>query len=894
MATSLRKIQDTEMRIRSTTNRNCFKLFLFSTFLMMPFCRPAFGQVSDKKTVTADDYCLWGTIMSQDISAAGNWASYVVRYGSGEDTLFVHGIRSKTKYFFEKGVSGKFDGERRYVCKTGDSLTVQNLITGKRTVYHNVNNYDFSHDGRFLLVFFKALDSLERLAVYNSDGGLADEIPNIVNWKLDAYGNNLAYCSLEGGSYNARLLHLKNNAVEKTLITTQDAVLQEFLWSGTALSFFAVAGQKNKLFFYTTEDTRLYTLDPRQHPDFPNQYLIAPTGTPPDIVGEGKSIAFKIRKKNFVASGDPDEVQVWHANDKKIWPERIEYGNTLEDQILLWAPANGSLQQLTSGTRNQLILDAHGNFALTWDASQYEPQSDYQSPADFYIRNIHTGQDKLLLQKHSAAIGSIVVSPGGRYVRYYKAGSIFLYDVKTERHTEISKGFAQPLFTEDHDRPDALPVYASPSWTLNDRSLLVQDYFDLWEISPDGSKRKRLTHGREKGISYRLVQTAARQQRFASWEQAGEAYDISNTVVLLGKNEENGDGGYFFWSHKSGERPFAYGASLSRNIVKAREAQIYLFSQESFENPPMLIVANDKTLKSELLVQSNVHYLNYNWGKSELISYHVNGKPAKGALFYPAGYVAGKRYPMIVEIYEKLSGSLHQYVNPTWDNGVGTNTSNFNSNGYFVLFPDILYELGEIGPSAVRSVLAATDAVVKKGVVDAAKIGLTGHSFGGYETNFIITQTDRFATAVSGSAINDIVSSYFYVSGTTNRPDYYRYEFDQQRMGKSFFEDPNVYLRNAPLMHADKIETPLLSFTGGNDLHVHYFQSTEFYLALRRLNKKHTMLVYPGAMHVLSTPEQKRDLTEKVQQWFDFYLKGSLAPNWMDGVETSEKKELSP
>jgi dipeptidyl aminopeptidase/acylaminoacyl peptidase len=260
----------------------------------------------------------------------------------------------------------------------------------------------------------------------------------------------------------------------------------------------------------------------------------------------------------------------------------------------------------------------------------------------------------------------------------------------------------------------------------------------------------------------------------------------------------------------------------------------------------------------------------------------VNGVKTKGILFYPADYKSEKKYPMIVHIYERQFSYLNDYENPSSLSPDGFNVNHITTKGYFVLYPDIEYVFGNLAQSVTQSVLSAVDKVVAMGVVDPAKIGLLGHSFGGYETDLIITQTDRFAAAVSGAAWTDLVSSYLYVSGTFKKPDFYRAETNQLRIGKSLYEDMQSYLKNSPVLLAQNVKTPLLGWAGENDRHIHSLQSMEFYMALRRINKEHTLLIYPDEGHELSQRQNQKDLSSRIMEWFDYYLKNGNRQDWMN------------
>ena len=282
------------------------------------------------------------------------------------------------------------------------------------------------------------------------------------------------------------------------------------------------------------------------------------------------------------------------------------------------------------------------------------------------------------------------------------------------------------------------------------------------------------------------------------------------------------------------------------------------------------------------MVQSNPQHFNYHWGTSQLINYtNSKNQQLQGVLYYPVDYNPVKKYPMVVYIYEKLSQHLHSYVNPTLHNNIGINTSNLNAQGYMVLHPDILYTIDDVGISATDCVVSATKAVIAMGIVHPDKIALTGHSFGGYEANFIATQTSLFATIISGAGSSDLVNTYLSIGWNTGKSESWRFEDHQYRMEQPMYANMEGFLRNSPIMQAQNVDTPLLIWTGEQDRQVHYYQSIEFYNALRRLGKKQIMLVYPDNGHILTESTSREDFTHRFEQWLATYLKDVPAPEWI-------------
>ena len=268
--------------------------------------------------------------------------------------------------------------------------------------------------------------------------------------------------------------------------------------------------------------------------------------------------------------------------------------------------------------------------------------------------------------------------------------------------------------------------------------------------------------------------------------------------------------------------------------------------------------------------------------KNEMIQYtNRNNDLLNGILYYPMGYEKGVKYPLVVFIYESWPRYRHQFIAPSLYNGIGFNISNFVLQGYAVLLPDIVYEKGKTGKSALDCVSAAVKKIIALGVADEKKIGLVGQSFGGYETNYIITQTDLFATAVSGAAVFDVVQHYFTLNREHNTMDGWRYENQQYRIGSSFFENQSLYDENSPLKHANSINIPVLSWSGKLDINVSSQQAETFYAAMRRLKKEHVMLVYENEGHIFENPENQADLTLKTEAWLAHYLKDAPKELWM-------------
>ena len=328
-------------------------------------------------------------------------------------------------------------------------------------------------------------------------------------------------------------------------------------------------------------------------------------------------------------------------------------------------------------------------------------------------------------------------------------------------------------------------------------------------------------------------------------------------------------------------------------LQKARKADVYLYAKSTYKEPPNYYVT-DASLKAGRKVSDLDEQVNsFTWSSgSMIVDYTVTlgkGVPPKklqGSLFLPANYVKGKAYPTVVYIYEKLTQGHNTFTTPSAN---GFNKSAYTSNGYAVLQPDITYALNDPGVSAVACVTAALKAAIATGVVDPKRVGLQGHSWGGYQTAFMVTQSDMFAAAVAGAPLTNMVSMYSLIyknSGGTNQAIF---ESSQGRFLGGYWDNWEAYVRNSPVNFAKNVKTPLIILHNDKDGAVDFTQGVEYYNTLRRLGKNVIMLEYVGENHGLAKRSNQQDYTVRMKEFFDHYLQGKPAPKWMtDGVPRLE------
>jgi dipeptidyl aminopeptidase/acylaminoacyl peptidase len=847
----------------------------------------AFGQAIKTAVPAPEDYHLWSTLRQGKISAKGTWVSYTLAYESGLDTLFVKKTYGSSPIAFAKGQKPDFMGDNYFACLLPDNqFILQNLATGKRQFTASASDYTVLPSG-LILLYQNGKDGSMVIELKDKSGLTLQRLYDVTSYGLSANYDKLAFCRTASDESVAGILSLDTSPVVKIIDKSSTKVYSNPRWdeSGRALAFVSrpqasEASFSDAVYFFDNTTGKLATYDTTLAADWPKDFgLNAQYSGGLGISDDLKHVFVLLQKKSAVATFEDSAIQVWNSRDKDIYPlgQRIgEY--EANSRLACWSPALGTFKVVNDSVHPGFVLTGNQKKALVYSDAAQKPTPKDIPDRDYYLVDVLSGEKELLVTGLGGSSVNISPSPDGRYIAYYKNRHWYLYDIATKRHTCITDK-AKGEFYDDYLEMSDSPTFGADGWSSDGAAFLLYDRFDLWEIKLNSYSTTRLTHGREKQQVFRI----AKSGHFPDGITAKPVtIDRRVTLLLEVVAADNQFSGYYTLEGIKKPEVLIYENRRIAELQKAARSGSYSYISQDFNSPPALYIKH-KGAAPQVVFQSNPQHKQYSWGTSRLISYsNSKGTPLKGVLVYPANYDAGKKYPMVVYIYQKQTFRLHEYVNPTLLNGSGLNTSLFAANGYFVLFPDITYEAGATGFSAVDCVLAATKAAVATASVDKDRIGLTGHSFGGYQTDFIMTQTDIFATAVAGAAMTDLVSGFLSVNPNLVTEDGWRFEYQQFRMGKSLFEAMENYRDNSPITHAVKVKRPILSYTGDADTQVSPLQGLEFYLALRRLGKEHVMVLYPGDDHVILNETNQKDLTKRLTEWFGYYLKGEARPEWLE------------
>ena len=855
---------------------------------------PVLGQVSQKKLLTKEDYSKWSSLQAHSISPNGDWTSYSVQYESGEDTLFVIATDGKKKFVYPKGRKPTFSSAEWFASLQGKStLVLLSLRTGKEERFENVVKFEFSGDGKKLVTVGKRVGLTQELTIINLENKSVTTLKNVSSYSFNDDFTNLSYSTEKEGNSVLTVLSLsKNLGTLETLALKGRVSIIVWQANNKSIAFTLIPldnAEKSihsacKLGYYIFATKKMYFLDPLKTTGFPEGYQINVLYNDHlNISDDGMRIQVLFAPIVKTDTQPANDVEVWIGADSNIYSEKSLTGNAkAPPKICVWHPFSETVINYM-GSDTSLLLSGNGTLALSSNLKSCGPQFKYDNDQDYYLTDLMNGSRTQILSCHTGHPFYTYMSPQGKYVAYFKEGNWFTYDVKREVHRNLTKEAGVAFYDVNDDQAGSPDVYFLAGWSRDDSSIFVYDQFDLWQINTDGSGRKRLTNGRAEGIVYRLasINLSKKMQAFLSREPP-TIIDLGSPILLFTNDYDGSRQGQSLLERGKIHSLFFEAKKIS-SVFRSSTKKCFVYVEETYEKAPRLVYKKDNNKIAKVLFQSNPQQSKYYWSFNKTINYtNKKGKQIKGLLYYPINYNPKKKYPMLVNIYEQQYFLKNKFISPSLLNSNGINFTNYVIDGYFVFLPDIVYEVGLPGDSALDCVTAGVEAVLDLNVVNPEKIGLTGHSFGGYETTYIIGKSKLFAAAVGGASQTDLISCYLSVSENYKRSEFWRFEDYTNRMGSMLFDDLENYINNSPVYNAATVSTPLLLWTGDKDGVVAPTQSMELFLALRRLGKNVSLLRYRNENHVISNESSQIDLTLKIADWFNYYLKDEPFKPWME------------
>ena len=725
--------------------------------------------------------------------------------------------------------------------------------------------------------------------------GAETRIEDVTGYTLDEGGRWLGYTvsSRDGRSDGAYVRSLADGRTHALLTGEGNYKALVFDRAGTQAAFVS----DREEFARRTPRYDLYHAPLRQ----PRARRVAgPTGAAPVLVSDRAALRFTRDGGTLVFGTAPaplDSVpadsladkavfDLWHYGDTRLQPQqRVEAAQERERTHLAVYPVRGGRARVIgSDTLRRVVLSEDGRVALATTTLPYSLESMWgEGGTDAYVVDPRTGARRLVARRLPF---TPTLSADGRFVLYFGRDRHWhAYEVASGRSRDLTGRLAGVRFDQETwDTPDPPSPYGTGGWTEGDRSVLLYDRYDVWEVDPTGARAPRMVTdsvGRRGRIVFRVVDLDPDE---ASLAPAGP-------LLLRAFNDDTKASGY--WRDRLGAAAapvrLVMGDEQFGTPARARRADVFLFTRSTASRAPDLWVSGPQFADPVRVSEANPQQSRYRWTDAELVRWRsADGVELKGILYKPEDFDPTKKYPMVVYFYEQHSDELHQYQMNVPRNIVQPTL--YASNGYLALFTDIHYIPGSPGESALRSVVPAVQSLIDRGIVDPARVGIQGQSWGGYQAAYIITRTPMFRAAMTGAPVANMTSAYGGIRWETGIARPFQYERGQSRIGASLWEQPDRYVQNSPLFAADRITTPLFIMHNDADGSVPWYQGIEMYVAMRRLGKEVYMVNYNGESHNPTKRANQLDVAKRMLQFFDHHLRGAPAPAWMrEGIPFLQK-----
>ncbi len=913
-------------------NRENRRLLISLLVITFFFSTPLLSQTN--KALTLTDMMEFKHLHHASISENGEWITYNTEPDRGDGEVVVRAVDSKQEFLISRGDNPVFSKNARWVVavvkppfaetnkakdksKLKNGLALLNTNTGEITEFDNVKSHALSEDSEWLAYqLYAEADTSKneknnkskneklagtQLILRELEAEAEIELPDVVSFAFDSTSQFFAYSVADTSGDRNGLFYreLKNDPqIEHTILQNEDEQYHQLTWcnqSGKLAFLSNVKAEKKEevpcsMWLWDSESRDLKNILP---PDKTPDGWSIPEKNNLSWTRDGDRLFFGLKPKSMFDLKDDEkeedekeevdifdiqdilekkEVDVWHWDDPLIIPHQKKQWSRLKDRTYksVYFVDSDKFVQLADEKIPDVNTNENPNVALglsdvpylkekTWDGTFY----------DVFTVDLKTGdREKILTHMRSRPR----LSPKGKIIVYYDQGQWFIYDLEKKQTIQLTKNLDVPFANEDHDYPYPARGYGIGGWIKNDDAVFIYDKYDIWLFPTSGGEPVNITEvGRKSNMTYRIIKTDRDKEYFKKNERL-----LLSSYHQLEKN----DGFYECYPNKPGVKKLLEEEKKFRFLQKAELADKMIFTRESYTEFPDIWISDLNFNAKKKLTNVNPQIKDFAWGSAELVEWNsVDGIPLQGVLIKPGNYQKGKKYPVLVYFYRLFSQRLHDF------NQVVVNHRPcfpyYASNGYAIFLPDVRFEIGRPGFSATKCIVPGVQKLIEMGIADPNAIALHGHSWSGYQTAFMITQTDLFSCAIAGAPVSNMTSAYSGIRWSSGLARQFQYEMTQSRIGGSLWEYPERYIENSPVFFADRIHTPLLIMFGDEDGAVPWYQGIELYLAMRRLKKDCVFLQYRGEPHHPKKYANKLDYTIRMKAYLDHYCKGVPAEKWI-------------
>ncbi len=891
-----------------------------------------------KKSMTPEVYSEWNRIRNVRITDNGNWAMYQITKEVGDKTLKIYNTREDKIFTFNRVKEASFDQEGSYaffiiehpydevrklerqktkkdkmpkdtLCiynlqdkvltkvpnvksyktpsdwggyialllepdiehdtirtpikeskGTGSKLILKNLSTAVSDTLYYAKDYSFAKKGKSLVATSQGADSLLEQGVYIYDFDLADWVP-ILESKGDV--DNLSWNEI-----GDQLTFTMDND------TTENRI------------------RPYELFYWNKRDKGIKKIADQNSDFLPPDHNIS-NYTKPVFSKDGSRIIFRITppailRDTSLLDDEIVNVEVWHYNDSKLYTrqENSLKNDKKKDFACVYFIDKNSFSVLGLEEYDRMLFDEDYNseYAIALHTDSYEKERMWNGHGYFdgYRIDVNTGDNIKFATKER---GRISRSPSGKYCFWYDASieGHWSYNVEENKKYKMTSKDVGTFGDEKNDRPMDPRSYGYHGFSDNEDFLIIYDRYDIWLIDPNNKiEAKNITNGRSNKKVHRIINT----------DSEAKTTDLLSPLLIHVFDENDKSEAYISHDLITGIQTELYKGNvrLDKTPLKAKRSNDYITTVESYSIFPNLVLTDSTFRNMQTFSDVNPQQKEYSWGEIGLYSWiSETGEELEGLLVLPEGFDPEKKYPLIVNFYERSSDGLNRHRAP-YAHRSTINYSYYSSKGFIIFNPDVVYRIGYPGQSCYEAVIPGIKSLIKEGYIDEDRIGVQGHSWGGYQIADLLTKTDIFKCAEAGAPVVNMVSAYGGIRWGSGMSRMFQYEKTQSRLGATLWERPDLYLENSPIFGLNKVTTPVLILHNDKDGAVPWYQGIEYFNGLRRLGKPAWFLNYNDEPHWPVKWQNRLDFNIRMEQFFDHYLMDAPMPRWMkDGVPPIQK-----
>jgi len=904
-------------------------LFLY---LILWASGPALAQTTDKRPLEVEDFKDWKEVDDPQISPDGRWVAYVLEPGKGDPQLGLYDAETEQRRRFPRADSPRLSAGSRFLVFTihppfdsvqamqrrgikkkdlpPDTLGIFELSTGELEKVAGLKSFELPEKWPGWLAYTTEPDSLAEAEKHKGNPFTLRRLPTgeeqrfagITDFLLADEGPAVLFVSSGADSlYPEGVYHFNGQTQQIKPLFRQKAKYEQLSFDkeGDQAAFLADTDTtENRVrsfgLYFWREGQGAARLATGNDADFiPDNWRISEHGDL-HFSEDGARLYFGIAPNPLLPDTTLLEeeivnVEVWSYNDERLYTQeeaRMER-EVKRTYTTVWHINQNKIVRLADESLPEVKLGNEGNadVALAYTETPYLQEVSWAGGPvckDVYLVDLKTGTRKMITEQ---LCGYPDFSPEAEFVYWYSYPDTawYTYSVADGKMRQVTDNKEVAFYDEMNDRPQDPSSYGLAGWSTEDEFMMIYDRYDMWLIDPLGNMPpNNMTNGRKENRRYRYIRID---------EEERAIQEVGKILFHFFDEGSKREGYRWFNIHTGFDQPMLEGDySFSRRVLKADEAEAYVFSREDFQTFPDLLYSDDNLQSFDRVSNANPQQSEFRWGTAELVSWTaLSGETLQGILYKPEGFDPEEHYPMMVYFYERYSDRLHNYTTPRPSRS-SINFAHYVSRGYLVFVPDIPYRIGYPGESALHAIVPGVSSLIDRGFVDRERIGVQGHSWGGYQVAYMITETDLFRCAESGAPVVNMFSAYGGIRWGSGMSRMFQYERTQSRIGGTIWEYPMRYYENSPLFFTDKINTPVLILHNDADTAVPWYQGIEWFVALRRLGKPAWLLNYNGEPHGLRKWQNKMDFTRRMQQFFDYYLMDGPEPQWMKyGVSPLEK-----